>query len=99
MTTTDKNRFVAEKLGVPYSEYKTKGMDRKIHTHSDPAFHTDSGVVQLLRLMKDKDYIHKFSIQNDYPVLNGHYCIPFHLITAPGALLDAVWGFFGGKDE
>lgn len=89
--TTDKNRFVAEKLGlcwhgiVAYAGY-------------NPAFNSDAGAVQLLRLMEEhKDYKEFISslVESTYVyrgVLKVHHSIFIKdYITTPGKLLDAVW--------
>jgi len=68
-------------------------MDNIIEQIKNGAFKDDSGRVQLLRILKDKELHHKFLIWLNCTVKDGHYCIPLHYITQDGPLVDAVIEF------
>ena len=115
-TTEDKNRFVAEKLGMcwhkpalNFSRYchkcgKTIPKEDTTGNIVRPDFSTDSGAIQLLRLMEEHPEGSLFFARLIYSGTNVESIdddgyIPRKIITAPGALFNAVWEFFGGKDE
>jgi hypothetical protein len=51
----DINKELAGLLGIPINQWKTKGMDGKMHLHSNPDFTSDSGKIELLRLMMERE--------------------------------------------
>jgi hypothetical protein len=45
------NKELAELLGLPINQWKTRGVDGKMHLHSNPDFTSSDGKIELLRLM------------------------------------------------
>lgn len=111
----DKNRFVAEKLGILWHKPKEgygdecicgsislgyhnsqKALERHCKK-SNPNFSTDSGAVELLRLMMGRPSWWEF-ISEAWWARCDTFEDCFKIITTPGALLDAAAEYFGWKE-
>lgn len=100
----DKNRFVAEKLGLCWHEFNPdydvycKKCRRSVGM-GNPDFSSDAGAVELLRLMMKRD---DWSVFTSWHTINKHittdHWIWNELITTPGALLDSAAEHFGWKE-
>jgi hypothetical protein len=108
-----KNQFVAEKLRLCWCDWSDKyhsakcikcGVSKSDSTkRSHPDFSTDAGAVQLLRLMRSREEWEDFKFEiavkkHNQESLNSAINNVVDCITTPGALLDAVYEFLGGKE-
>jgi len=99
----DKNRFVAEKLGLCWHEYDP---DYDVYCKKcrvsigdgNPDFSTDAGAVELLRLMMERPSWWEF-ISEAWGTRRDTFEDCFKIITTPGALLDAAAEWFGWEEE
>lgn len=99
----DKNRFVAEKLGLCWHEYDP---DYDVYCKKcrvsigdgNPDFSTDAGAVELLRLVQKRDYylelINSIGQMYNFPDCK-EFLIEDRYITTKGALLNAVAEYLG----
>lgn len=114
----DKNRFVCEKLGLCWHDFQyedggyTEGFwfckcgikTSDPMNYPNPDFRTDSGAVELLRLMenhKDGKLLFAKLLYRGSNVegIDDDGLIQREYITTPGALLDAVAEWFGWEDK
>ena len=112
--TTDKNRFVAERLGLCWHEWDWREASQTyrctkcgaylmdIPVPTNPAFDSDAGIVQLLRLMRGRDDWSEFVFEIGWKATDHRkdiHCVEVPFITTPGALLEAVAAWLGWEEK
>ena len=113
MTNEEKNRQVAEWLGIPWHTLTEQGPGRppicscngretiqsQYHLDQNPDFTTDSGKVELLREMMKRDDWEEFYMYVGCQRLLPYGFPPVLIIDTSGLLLNAAWEWLKEREK